>query len=150
MITDRAKFVYIKKLQCIVGYKLPDGAFNPINLELINRNLKFDRLDMGTRDQLLRFWNDFLKCDCKESPLCGCPERKFVINLLELRELGLTHKEIHEHLVDEYGIYMYPADILNFLEESVHILETIQKVSELTGNKKMLNSSKMHINKISR
>ena len=69
--------------------------------------------------------------DCRDSPLCGCPEKKFARKVLELRMNGLDHRQIAAYLLDEYGIELFPADILSFLEESVHVLEAISDVSRL-------------------
>ncbi len=150
MIASRARFRYIKKLQRAAGHRLPEGAFHPANLEAITGSMNIDSLDPGTRDQVLRFFKDFLECRCRDSPLCGCPERKFVITILELREMGLNHKEIHRHLIDEYGVDLFPADILSFLEESVHLLEAIRNVADLAEEKELMNLSDEHIRNISR
>ena len=150
MIAGRARFRYIKKLQRAAGYRLPDGAFHPANLEAITGSMNIDSLDPGTRDQVLRFYKDLLECNCRDSPLCGCPERKFVIAILELREMGLNHKEIHNHLLDEYGIDLFPADILSFLEDSVHLLEAVRSVADLAGQKDLVKLSDEHIRQIAR
>ena len=150
MITSRARFRHIKKLQNAVGYRLPSNAFHPANLEAISGSMDIDRLDLGTRDQIIHFFKDFLECNCKDSPLCGCPERKFVICILELREMGLNHKEISRHLLDEYGIELFPADILSFLEDSVHLLEAVQSVAELAGKKELVSKTSQHIKDIAR
>ncbi|HKM41653.1 MAG TPA: DUF5814 domain-containing protein [Methanocorpusculum sp.] len=150
MIASRARFRYIKKLQRAAGHRLPDGAFHPANLEAISGSMNIDSLDPGTRDQVLRFFKDFLDCKCRDSPLCGCPERKFVISILELREMGLDHKDIHRHLLDEYGIDLFPADILSFLEDSVHLLEAVRSVANLAGQKDLVQLSDGHIRNISR
>jgi len=150
VIASRARFRYIKKLQRAAGHRLPDGAFHPANLEAITGSMNIDSLDPGTRDQVLRFFKDFLDCKCRDSPLCGCPERKFVISILELREMGLDHKDIHRHLLDEYGIDLFPADILSFLEDSVHLLEAVRSVANLAGQKDLVQLSDGHIRNISR
>lgn len=150
MIAGRARFRYIKKLQRAAGHRLPESAFHPANLEAITGSMNIDSLDPGTRDQVLRFFKDFLECKCRDSPLCGCPERKFVISILELREMGLNHKEIHRHLIDEYGIDLFPADILSFLEESVHLLEAIRSVADLADQNDLVKLSDEHIRNISR
>lgn len=150
MIAGRARFRYIKKLQRAAGYRLPDGAFHPANLEAITGSMNIDSLDPGTRDQIMRFFKDFLECSCRDSPLCGCPERKFVIAILELREMGLNHKDIHQQLLEEYGIDLFPADILSFLEDSVHLLEAVRSVADLSGQAELVKLSDEHIRQIAR
>lgn len=94
--------------------------------------IPYDSFDRSTRDQIISFLKAFVQCRCKNQPLCGCPERKFAIEIIELRESGLDHKQISEFLLDEYGIEIYAADLLSFLEESVHLLEAIRDVAEQT------------------
>jgi len=131
VIAARARLRASRKIQRIAGYRLPDFAFHGASLETIASSLNYEHLDPTTRDQLLRFQKDFLDCRCKGSPLCGCPEQKFVLTIIELRTMGLDHREIHAHLLDEYGIDLFPADILSFLEDAVHRLEAIRAVADL-------------------
>ena len=96
------------------------------------------------------FFNDFLRCKCKNSPLCGCPEKKFAIKVIELRENGLDHRQIAAYLSDEYGIEIFPADVLSFLEESVHVLEAIADVAHLQGQDTLAQKTVDHIRLIER
>jgi len=64
--------------------------------------------------------------------------------------MGLNHKEIHRHLIDEYGIDLFPADILSFLEESVHLLEAIRSVADLADQNELVRRADDHIREISR
>lgn len=133
MIADRARFRHAKKIERLAGYRLPELAFSGTMLETLCSRVDYDSLDYAVRDQILAFFNDFLRCNCRDSPLCGCPEKKFAAKVLELRMNGLDHRQIAAHLLDEYGVELFPADILSFLEESVHVLEAIADVSCLQG-----------------
>ncbi len=123
--------VNAKKLERLTGYRLPEMAFSGTMLEALCSRVNYDSLDYGVREQILAFFNEFLRCTCRDSPLCGCPEKKFAKKVLELRMNGLDHRQIASYLLDEYGIELFPADILSFLEESVHVLEAISDVSRL-------------------
>ena len=138
MIADRARFRHAKKLERLAGYRLPELAFSGNMLETLASRIDYDSLDYGVREQILAFFNDFLRCTCRDSPLCGCPEKKFATKVLELRMNGLDHRQIAVYLLDEYGIELFPADILSFLEESVHVLEAISDVSRLQGRDGLL------------
>ncbi|MFA7694472.1 MAG: DUF5814 domain-containing protein [Methanoregula sp.] len=150
MIADRARFRHAKKIERLAGYWVPDHAFYPVMLETITTRFNFDALDFAIREQLLKFFNDFLRCKCKNSPLCGCPEKKFAIKVIELRENGLDHRQIAAYLSDEYGIEIFPADVLSFLEESVHVLEAIADVSRLQGEGALADKTAEHIRLIER
>ena len=150
MIADRARFRHAKKIERLAGYRVPDHAFYPVMLETITSRFNFDELDFAIREQLLRFFDDFLRCKCKNSPLCGCPEKKFAIKVIELRENGLDHRQISAYLSDEYGIEIFPADVLSFLEESVHVLEAIADVAHLQGQETLAQKTIEHIRLIER
>jgi superfamily II helicase len=62
--------------------------------------------------------------------------------------MGLDHRQISAHLLDEYGLDLYPADILSFLEDSVHMLEAIRDVAELQGRERLAENAIEHIKKI--
>ena len=150
MIADRARFRNAKKLERLAGYRLPELAFSGNMLETLCSHLNYDALDYGVREQILAFFNDFLRCTCKDSPLCGCPEKKFARKILELRENGLDHRQIAGFLLDEYGIEVFPTDILSFLEESVHVLEAMSDVARLQGQGELAKTTDEHIRLIER
>ncbi len=129
MIAERARFRHARKIERAVGYRIPDLAFSGATLDAVSSRLNFERLDHVLRDQVLAFMAAFLRCSCREAPQCGCPEKKFAREVIELRERGLDHRQITFYLQEEYGIDVYPADILSFLEESVHVLEAIRDVA---------------------
>lgn len=150
MIADRARFRTAKRIERLAGYRLPDRAFSGTMLSALCSGINFDAFDFAVREQLLSFFNDFLRCGCRDSPLCGCPERKFAEKVLELRENGLDHRQISAFLLDEYGIEIFPADILSYLEDSVHVLEAIADVARLNGREDLYKKTGEHIRLIER
>lgn len=150
MIADRARFRIAKRIQRLAGYRLPDRAFNGTMLETLSSGINYDAFDFAIREQILAFFNDFLRCTCRDSPLCGCPEKKFAKKILELRENGLDHRQISAFLSDEYGIEIFPADVLSFLEDSVHVLEAISDISHLKGRAALAKKTDDHIRLIER
>ncbi len=149
MIAAKARFRDARKIEKALGYRIPENAFHPAFLEAISGRIRFERLEHQLREQLLAFYREFLSCDCRDNPLCGCPEKKFVRRILELREDGLDHNGISEALLAEYGIDLYPGDILSFLEDSIHLLEAIRDVARLEGNRELVRDAEMHISRIS-
>ena len=150
MIADRARFRIAKRIERLAGYRLPDRAFNGTMLEALSSAINYDSFDFAVREQILAFFNDFLRCNCKNSPLCGCPEKKFARKVLELRENGLDHRQISAFLQEEYGIEIFPADILSFLEDSVHVLEAISDIARLKGRQELTRKTDEHIRMIER
>lgn len=150
MIADRARLRNAKKIERLCGYRLPELAFSGNMLETLCSRVDYDSLDFAVREQILAFFNEFLRCDCRDSPLCGCPEKKFAKKVLELRENGLDHRQIAAYLLDEYGIELFPMDILSFLEESVHVLEAISDVARIQGRNELAKKTDEHIQLIER
>jgi superfamily II helicase len=150
VIAGRARFRHARRIERAVGFRIPDLAFHGATLDAITSRLNIDRLDNVLRDQILAFFKSFLKCSCRESPQCGCPEKKFAREIIELRESGLDHRQISLFLQDEYGIDIYPADILSFLEDSVHVLEAIRDIAALQKKEELEAAASRHIDLIER
>jgi superfamily II helicase len=150
LIAERARFRHARKIERAVGYRIPDLAFSGATLDAISSRLNMDRLDHILRDQILAFMAAFLRCPCRESPQCGCPEKKFAREILDLRERGLDHRQITDFLLEEYGLELYPADILSYLEESVHVLEAIRDIAGLQQKGKLEAAASEHISLIER
>ena len=93
------------------------------------------KLDDASRDRVLEFAEDFLDCDCQGHPHCGCPERKFVGYLLELRAEGLGPDAIVDVMGDDYMLYAYSGDVLSFLDDSVRTLEAAERLAEVDGRR---------------
>jgi superfamily II helicase len=150
LIAEKARFRSARKLERLVGYRLPVSAFHGTTLEAISARLNFDYLDPSVRTQLLSFFDEFLRCSCKESPLCDCPARKFAALIIDLRERGLDHRQISSYLLDEFGIEIYPADVLSYLEDSVHVLEAIRDIACLDKRDALEKKANEHISLIAR
>src|SRR5512139_2550506 len=99
VIADRARFRHAKKIERLAGYRLPELAFSGTMLETLSSRIDYDSLDYAVREQILAFFDEFLRCNCRASPLCGCPEKKFATKVLELRINGLDNRQIASYLL---------------------------------------------------
>jgi superfamily II helicase len=147
LIAARARLRYHRQLGRLVGYRLPEGAFHGAVIEALF-SIPYDAFDRSTRDQIIAFLKAFVQCKCRDQPLCGCPERKFAVEIIELRESGLDHRQMSEYLLDEYGIEIYAADILSYLEDSVHLLEAIRDVAQQVGIRQIMIKTEENIEAI--
>ncbi|MDK2974185.1 MAG: hypothetical protein PWP08_556 [Methanofollis sp.] len=150
MIADRARFRSARKIERVTGLRLPDRVFNTAFLEAVAPAIGNRSLDVHVREQLLNIHRDFLACKCRDNPNCGCPERKFARMIVEYREAGLDHRQIAETILEEYGIEVFPADLLSFLEESVHVLEVIREVARIEGRTDLMKETDRHIREVER
>jgi len=137
-ITDK---IYIKNHQQLVSQmetSFPKGAFKGATMDILYQGEGLAELNDATKDRILEFAEDFLDCDCEANPHCGCPERKFVQYLLELREQGMGPDAIVDVMGDDYMLYAYPGDILSFLDQSVRTLEAAETLANVDGRQEEL------------
>jgi len=93
------------------------------------------KLDPKVREELMNFAKDFTRCGCKDTPYCGCPERKASLKILELRADGASPNRIIQEFTDYYGIYAYTGDLINYLDQIVRHLEAIEEMARVLGKK---------------
>ena len=132
-ITDK---IYIKNHRQIVSQietSIPKSAFAGATLDLLFQGEGLAKLDEATRDRVLDFAEDFLDCDCQASPHCGCPERKFLRYLLDLRAQGLGPQSIVDVIGEDYILYAYTGDVRSFLDDSIRTLEAVETLADVDG-----------------
>lgn len=93
------------------------------------------KLPRNIQAECLRFASDFMRCTCNEAPYCGCVERAVSLKILDLRSAGNDPKEIIDLFSDEYGIYAYHGDLINYLDQIVRYLEAVEAIAHVVGKK---------------
>lgn len=132
-ITDKIYVKNHRQLCSQLETNVPKGAFKGATLDLLFQGAGLEKLDEATRERVLEFASDFLDCACDDNPYCGCPERKFMRYLLELRAQGLGPDAIVDVMSDDYMLYAYPGDILSFLDSSIRTLEAAEGLARVDG-----------------
>ncbi|WP_312910976.1 DUF5814 domain-containing protein [Natronosalvus caseinilyticus] len=133
-ITDKIYVKNHRQLSSQLETNIPKGAFKGATLDVLFQGQGLEKLDDATRDRVLDFATDFLDCDCDNNPYCGCPERKFVRYLLELRAQGLGPDAIVDVMSDDYMVYAYSGDVLSFLDSGVRTLEAAEGLARVEGD----------------
>ncbi|ATW90138.1 hypothetical protein halTADL_3436 [Halohasta litchfieldiae] len=129
-ITDKIYVKNHRQLASQLETSFPKSAFAGATLDLLFTGNSLANLDTTTQDRVLDFAEDFLDCDCKAHPYCGCAERKFISYLLELRAEGFGPDQIVNVMGDDYMLYAYSGDILSFLDQSVRTLEAAEALAK--------------------
>jgi helicase len=129
-VFDQAFFAGADRISASLNVRLPSRVFQGGAMEMALSGDNLAKLDSTTASKLMNFAADFLTCTCKESPYCGCPERKFSRKLLDMRCEGMKPDKMIDALTQHYGIFAYPADVLEYLETSARHLEAIRKLAE--------------------
>ena len=132
-ITDKIYVKNHRQLASQLETSFPKSAFSGATLDILFSGDGIAKLDDASRDRVLEFAEDFLDCDCQGHPHCGCPERKFVSYLLELRAQGLGPEAIVDVMGVDYMLYAYPGDVLSFLDDSVRTLEAAERLADVDG-----------------
>ncbi|GAA0672478.1 DUF5814 domain-containing protein [Natronoarchaeum mannanilyticum] len=133
-ITDKIYVKNHRQLSSQLDTHIPKGAFKGATMDVLFTGEGLEKLDEATRDRVLDFAEDFLDCDCDNNPYCGCPERKFMRYLLELRAQGLGPDAIVDVMSDDYMLYAYPGDVLSFLDNGVRTLEAVEELAAVEGD----------------
>ena len=134
-ITDKIYVKNHRQLASQLETNIPKSAFSGGALDLLFQGENLAKLDDATQDRVLDFAQDFMDCDCQGNPHCGCPERKFIAYLLELRENGLGPKAIVDVMGDDYMLYAYPGDVRSFLDDSIRTLEAVETLADVDGQR---------------
>jgi len=89
LIADRARLRVAKRIERLAGYRLSDRAFNGTMLETLSSGINYDSFDFAVREQILAFFNDFLRCDCRGYQRWGhCRHCLVVVNRLAARYIS--------------------------------------------------------------
>ena len=136
-ITDKIYLKNHRQIASQLEVSIPKGAFKGATMEVLYSGEGMAKLDDATRDRLLDFAEDFLDCDCKQNPYCGCPERKFSRYLLELRAEGLGPNAIVDVMTDDYMVYAYTGDVRSFLDDSIRTMEAVETLADVDGHPEM-------------
>jgi superfamily II helicase len=136
-ITDKIYVKNHRQLASQLDTSFPKSAFSGATLDILFTGDGIAKLDEASRDRVLEFAEDFLDCDCQSHPHCGCPQRKFVAYLLELRAEGLGPDAIVDVMSDDYMLYAYPGDVLSFLDDGVRTMEAAERLAAVDGREEM-------------
>ena len=79
----------------------------------------------------MKLIKDIFNCKCKDNPYCDCGRLNLEKIILRLRLENKMHiEDICNYLEQEYKIVLMKGDLINFLEEVIHSLESIKDISD--------------------
>ena len=125
-----ASFKYAEQISKDLRINLPSRVFQGAFLDIIFDGTVLRDVSPKYQKLLLNFGSDMFVCSCKESPYCGCAERKFSEKILLLRTKGLEPVAIIRELESEYGITAYVGDVFSYLEDAVRNLEAVELIAK--------------------
>jgi helicase len=126
---DAVYYKYAARISAALNVNLPSRVFQGASLDILFDGENLENLDITLRDQLFDFAADFLTCNCRDSPYCGCAERKFSEKIISIRVEGYEPDGIVRKLEHLYGITAYPGDVLGYLDNVVRNLEAVEMIA---------------------
>ena len=92
--------------------------------------------------QKVKVWtSNFFTCGCKEYPYCSHPQYKISKMLVQLRLDGLTPKQIVAEIGKTYHLFAYPGDLYSWLDQLLHSIEAIKRLSMAMKKEKTVQES---------
>lgn len=132
------------KLQAILKID-SSSLFSGTTLEKIYFQNRKESLSRHGQEVLINLLTEFFACECKDAPYCNCPKIEIGKRLLDLRKAKLTPFRISEEFRREYGLKVFSADLINWLDASIRTLETSEKIFHLYGKEKQKRATKKEI-----
>jgi helicase len=133
---DAVFFKYASQLSDALGTDLPARVFGA-GLDIVFSADGISKLKENLRRTMLDFAREFMACRCKDSPYCGCAERKFSARVVELCAEGLSPERLIGELTKQYGVFAYTGDVLNYLDQAARSLEAVELIAAIYGKKEL-------------
>ena len=143
-----AYFKYANQIGSTLHVNMPSRVFQGAGLDIIFNGDSLSLLDTKIQNFMLNFAGDFLNCTCKDSPYCGCAEKKFSEKIIRLRMEGLAPSEIIKKLEHNYGISAYQGDVFGYLDGVVRNLDAVELISRLFSKKEIAEEARKQRQKI--
>ncbi|MFW9942290.1 MAG: DEAD/DEAH box helicase [Candidatus Thorarchaeota archaeon] len=99
-----------------------------MNAEYVKKRKSFSKEFI---EFISKWLSEIFNCDCKDSPYCDCGRLNLEKIILNLRvEQNLNVEEICNYIMEEYKIIIHKGDIIGYLENLIHSLESIKNILE--------------------
>ncbi|VVB92831.1 ATP-dependent DNA helicase Hel308 [uncultured archaeon] len=133
---DSVYFRYASQLSDALGTDIPTRVFGA-GLDIVFSADGMSKLKENVKRTMLDFAREFMACTCRDSPYCGCAEKKFSGRVIELCAEGHSPEVVIEELTKQYGVYAYTGDVLNYLDGAARALEAVELIAGIYGKKEL-------------
>jgi len=117
---------------------LSDGILDFV----IGSGLNPKKLSLALVERVKQWNRLFFDCNCKSNPFCIHPKIKLSKLVLELRLSELSISQIIYKLSQKYDLFMYPGDLLSWLDEIIHAIQSISRLAKAMKNDQIQQDSK--------
>ncbi|MHA1917530.1 MAG: DUF5814 domain-containing protein [Candidatus Ranarchaeia archaeon] len=115
-------------------YRISTRLFSGSILDLMNASThrKIRKLDRWVLNLLTKWNQEFFMCNHEENPYCDCGSIELSKKIVELRLKGFNPLQISQIFDKYYELYLYPGDILGWLDSVVHGTQSVQRIAEVS------------------
>ncbi|MEX2704458.1 MAG: DUF5814 domain-containing protein [Candidatus Freyrarchaeum guaymaensis] len=99
----------------------------------VSRTKKPKKLEKWVLNLFAKWTRSFFTCKCRDNPFCECGQLELARKMVELRLQGLNPSSMSTLLEKEYELYVYPGDILEWLNSLIHSLRAVGRIAEIMG-----------------
>ncbi|MHA1362361.1 MAG: DUF5814 domain-containing protein [Candidatus Freyarchaeota archaeon] len=99
----------------------------------VSRTKKPRKLEKWVLNLFAKWTRSFFTCKCRDNPFCECGQVELARKMVELRLQGLNPSSMSTLLEKEYELYVYPGDILEWLNSLIHSLRAVGRIAETMG-----------------
>jgi helicase len=93
-------------------------------------------IDPNIEKLLVRWSQKIFDCNCEDMPYCNHGLEKLSRGMIKLRiNRDYSPQDISRYIMNEYSLFLYPGDVLRWMETVIHLLEGIARVSTVIGEK---------------
>lgn len=132
---DAVYFRGAERLSRIIGINVPSRVFSPSSLDIVFSGDAIVKMDKSMRAQFNDFASEFMVCECEDTPLCGCPQKKFSARVVEYRLQGKDPSAISKAIAADYDLNAYDGDVLGWLDRLTRSLDAIYEIAKILGKK---------------
>ncbi len=109
---------------------LPSMFFSDL---IFNLFMHIDKISGKIPEKIIKImkkWQEVFSCEHDDKPYCDCGLLKINLDILNLRIHGFTPREISQYFRLEYNLRIYPGDIFKMLDDIIHRLKGIRRISK--------------------
>ncbi|MHA2091242.1 MAG: DUF5814 domain-containing protein, partial [Candidatus Kariarchaeaceae archaeon] len=131
------------RIEQTLKYRVSRRFLSDSSLEIITGSSEIKRKLSDQLIDRIKSWNrNFFDCKCKTNPYCPHPQAKIANLILDLRLDGLNPVQIGYELTKQYDLFVFPGDLLNWLDEIIHALHSVARLSKALQNTETIKASK--------
>jgi helicase len=111
-------------------------------LDVITGKANLNKLNPYTVTRIKEWNKMFFDCGCKANPYCVHPQLKLSKLIIDMRLEGLDLDSLTFELKKRYDLFVYPGDLLNWLDEVIHASQSVARLAQAINETTVYNDAR--------